>query len=349
MIARLAAAAPPAPARTRELLRWLGWIGLAVLVFAVVLLAAGKDPLRAYGAIVANTLLSGYGLSETLVKAAPLVLAALAVAVPARVGLVNVGGEGQLFMGGFAAAWVALSLPSLPAPPLLALMAVAGFVGGGAWGALCGVLRARGWLNEVFSTLLLNYVATLLVQLVVYGPWRDVESANYPQSPPFADAAWLPTLGGTRVHLGLALGLLAVAIYAVVLRRTRWGLEMRAIGGNVEAARRSGLAVATYVVALMAIGGGLAGLAGMAEASAIHHRLSPGLSAGYGFIGFLVSWLAGHRPLLIPAMAFLLAVLAAGGDILQITQALPYAAVNILMALVLFVVLAARAVRREVG
>jgi simple sugar transport system permease protein len=135
-------------------------------------------------------------------------------------------------------------------------------------------------------------------------------------------------------------GLVAVAVFAFVVRRTRWGLEMRALGGNVQGARRLGLPVNRYVIILMVVGGGLAGLAGMAEVSGIQGRLRPSLSPGYGYTGFLVSWMAGGHPLGIVAAAFVLAVITAGGDILQMTQSLPGSAVNVLMAVLLFVVLA---------
>jgi simple sugar transport system permease protein len=185
-------------------------------------------------------------------------------------------------------------------------------------------------------------VAVLVVQFSVFGPWKDPRSANFPQSREFVDAAKLPTFGDTRLHAGIIFALVAVAILFFVLRRTRWGYEMRAIGGNPEAARRSGIPIAVYLIAALAIGGALAGLAGFGEVSAIQGRLRPTLSPGYGFIGFLVSWLAGHNPLLILVMALLLAILTAGGDALQINQHLPFASVNLLMALTLFVVLAQR-------
>lgn len=323
-------------------LRWAAWIAVALVGYAAILLVFGKDPLRAYGDILAQTLLTPYGRSEVLVKVTPLAITALAVAVPARVGLVNVGGEGQLFIGGLGAAYVALAFGGLPSALLLVLMALAAFVAAGVWAAVPGLLRARGWLNEVFSTLLLNYVAILAVSAVVYGPWRDLESANYPQSALFPETAWLPHFGDTRVTIAIAGAVIGAFVLSAILRWTRWGLVMRGIGGNVMAARRAGAPIGRYIVVLMFIGGGLAGLAGMAEAAGVHHRLSPGISSGYGYVGFLVSWLAGQSPLPILVIAVLLAVLTAGGDILQITQGVPYAAVNILMALVLFVVLAAR-------
>ena len=153
-------------------------------------------------------------------------------------------------------------------------------------------------------------------------------------------------LAGTRVHLGLVFSLVATLVFAFLLARTRWGLEVRAIGGNVEAARRNGIPIERYVLVMMFIGGGLAGLAGMAEVSAIQGRLRPSLSPGYGYSGFLISWMAGGHPAGIVAAAFVLAVITAGGDILQMTQALPGSVVNILMAVVLFVVLSRQAGRR---
>jgi ABC-type uncharacterized transport system permease subunit len=186
----------------------------------------------------------------------------------------------------------------------------------------------------------LNYVAILLVNFFVFGPWKDPESANYPQTAQFVDAATLPTFGDSRIHLGLAFAIIALIVYSFVLSRTRWGLEMRAIGNNPEAAQRNGIPIARYIVLLMFIGGGVAGLAGMSEVSAIQGRLRPGLSPGYGFTGFLISWMAGGNPLGIVASAFLLAIITSGGDILQMSHGLPGSVVNILMALILFVVLA---------
>jgi len=324
------------------LLRFVVLFGPAFVVFAVVLLAAGKNPMKAYADILSATLASGYGLSEVLVKMIPLLLTALAVAIPSRIWLINVGGEGQLYIGALFATWGAVMLADLPRWALLPILGALGFAGGGLWAALSGVLRAKGWVSETISTLLFNYVAILLVNFFVFGPLKDPESANYPQSVQFVPAATLPTFFGTRVHLGIVLAVAALVVYAFVLSRTRWGLEMRAIGGNVEAARRSGIPVGWYIVVVMLVGGGMAGLAGMTEVSAIQGRLRPSLSPGYGFTGFLISWMAGGRPLGIVAAAGLLAIITAGGDILQMTQRLPGSVVSILMALVLFAVLARR-------
>ncbi|MFZ3321556.1 MAG: ABC transporter permease [Usitatibacter sp.] len=318
----------------------IGIVSLAV--FALVLFSAGKDPLSAYAQAFRHTLASAYGFSELLVRMTPLLLSAVAVAFPSRLGLINVGGEGQLYMGAFAASGAAFLLPTAPAAVVLPLVILAGFLGGAVWAAIPGVLRAAKLVNETVSTLLLNYISPLIVGYFVFGPWRAAENSAYPQSPLYPEAALLPAFFGTRVHAGLLIALAALLAYWFVMDKTRWGLEMRAIGGNPEAATRLGIAVPVWVVAALAIGGGFAGLAGMGEAMGIAGRLRQSLSPGYGFNGFLIAWLAGGRPLGILFMAFIFAIITSAGDALQISQGLPYAVVNILLATILFVVLAYR-------
>jgi simple sugar transport system permease protein len=325
--------------RLTSLVRPLAIVSIAVIVFGIVLLIFGKNPFTAYADVFSNTLGSSYGLSEVLVKMIPLMLCAAAVLLPARIGLVNVGGEGQIYLGAWLATWGALTFGHLPRVQALVIVIVLGFVGGGLWALLPAYLRAKGWLNEVISTLLLNYVAILFVNYFIYGVWRDPESANFPQSMKFAEATRFPMFGSTRIHFGLILALVALAVLYFVLYYTRWGYEMRAIGGNPVAAWRHGLPITRYILVSMFVAGGLAGLAGVGEIMAIQGRLRPGLSPGYGYMGFLVSWLAGHNPTAAIGMAFLLAVIALGGDTLQISQGMPFSAVNVLMALILFIVL----------
>jgi ABC-type uncharacterized transport system permease subunit len=326
----------------REGLYFVGALVVALGAFALILLLMGRDPIATYTGMLQITLGSDYGRSEVVVKMIPLLLCALAVAVPARVGLVNVGGEGQLYIGAWLATGAALSLPQLPLLLLLPLMLLLSMIGGGLWALLPALLRALGWLNETISTLLLNYVAIFFVQFFVFGLWKDPTSGNFPQSAAFVPAAQLPTLPGTRVHAGILIGLVAVLILYLILHYTRWGYEMRAIGGNPEAARRVGIPVMFYIIGALVIGAALAGIAGFGEVSAIQGRLRPDISPGYGYIGFLVSWLAGHNPWVIVLMSLLLAIIFSGGDSLQLNQSLPSASVNLLMALTLFVVLALR-------
>ena len=317
-------------------------LAFALIGFAVLLAAYGKNPIATYWDVLHGTFGSVRGFTEVLVIMIPLMFCALAVAIPARIGMVNVGGEGQLYIGAIFAAYVPLTWAKLPVALMLPLMILAGFIGGGLWAGLCGYLRAKGLLSEVLSTLLLNSVAGFWLQYLVFGVWHDPESSNFPQSKPYPQAALLPRIWSGRFHVGFFLALAGAALFWFVLYKTRWGFEMRAVGGNPEAAKRSGIAINWYIVVLFVIGGGIAGIGGMAETSAIQGRLRPVFSSSYGYIGFLISWMAGHKPVLIVFMSFLLAVITSGRDVLQITQNLPGAAVNILMALILFVVLARR-------
>jgi general nucleoside transport system permease protein len=326
--------------------RWFAWAALGVLAYAALILIYGKSPLHAFHDIWASTLTTSYGLEDVLVRMTPLIFAAMAAAIPARIGLVNVGGEGQIFVGGLAATGVAITFTSWPVGVLLPAMALAGVVGGGTWAALAGWLKARDWLSEVFSTLLMNYIAILAVSALVFGPWRDPSSSNYPQSRELVPAARLPHVGGTRIDVTIFVAVSVVFAFDWFLHRTRFGLEIRAIGGNPNAAVFNGVPVSRYIVGVMFAGGALAGLAGMAQISALQLRLNPGLSAGFGYLGFLISWLGGHNPRLIIPMTFLLAVLAASGDILQITQGMPSATVNVISAILMLIVLLVRAGRR---
>jgi simple sugar transport system permease protein len=319
-------------------LRYLLMILLALLLFGLILLISGKDPLQSYRDIFSATLGSAYGFSEVLVAMIPMLFTALAVALPSRLGLINVGGEGQLYIGAAFATWGALTFQSLPAWVLLPLMMLLGMLGGALWAFVPGYLKAIGLVNETITTLLLNSVAPKIVGFLIFGYWHSamdtVKTAN------FVAAARLPTFFGTRVHLGLVLGLALLALFWLVMRYSRWGLEMRAIGGNPQAARRSGIPVKRYLITVMCIGGAIAGLAGMSQVSGFYGVLLLNFSVGLGFMGFLISWLAGGDPLGIILMSFVVAVITTGGNMLQLTRDLPYAVINILLALTLFVVLA---------
>jgi simple sugar transport system permease protein len=312
---------------------------IAFGAFAALLTAAGIDPLKAYLDTIVYVFGNGRGFSELLVRMIPLLLTAVAAALPSRMGLINVGGEGQLYMGAWLATAGALALSDQPAFILLPVLTLLGFVGGGLWALIPGVLRALRLVNETISTLLLNYIAPMIVSFFIFGPWRDPQSSSYPQSTAFADAARLPSFLHTRINAGLIYGLVCLVLYWLLMTRTRWGLEMRAIGGNPEAARQLGLPVFSYVLVVMFAAGGVAGLAGVVEVSAIQGRLVSELSPGYGFVGFLIAWLAGTSASGIVVMAFLFAFISSVGDILQITQGLPFAVINVLMAVILFIVL----------
>jgi ABC-type uncharacterized transport system permease subunit len=318
--------------------RYVLMILFAFLMFGLILLISGKDPIQSYKDILTSTLGSAYGFSEVIVAMIPMLITALAVALPSRVGLINVGGEGQLYIGAAFATFGALTFSSLPAWLLLPLMAVLGMLGGALWAFIPGYLKSIGLVNETITSLLLNSVAPKLIGFLIFGFWHSpmdtVKTAN------FVDAARLPTFFGTRIHLGLVFGLVLLVAFWLVMKYTRWGLEMRAIGSNPQAAKRNGIPLSRYLVIIMCIGGAIAGLAGMAQVSGFYGTLFLNFSTGLGFMGFMICWLAGGDPLGIVLMSFVVAVITTGGNLLQLTRGLPYAVINILLAFTLFIVLA---------
>jgi simple sugar transport system permease protein len=280
---------------------------------------------------------------DCLIRTTPFVFCGLAVAVPARAGLVNIGGEGQFQFAMVVVTAVVLLLgDSLPAVVLLPMLVLAGLLGGAVWAGIAATLRVLVNLNEALCTLLLNFVAPLILAYFVFGPWRDASAFNLPVSKQFPDAARLPTYGLTQLHLGILLALVAAVVVWVMLDLTRWGFGARVVGGNPEAARRAGLPVNRIVFVALITGGALAGVGGMVEVTGIEGVLRPNIGVGFGYIGFLASWLVGHRPLDLLGSSFLLASISVAGDSLQINAGLPSTSVYVLMSLVLLVVLATR-------
>jgi simple sugar transport system permease protein len=322
----------------------VGGYGVAVLASfcmgGVVFFLAGANPLDAYAAMAAGVFGSLDDLAEVVVKAIPLVLCGLAVAVAAKIRLWNVGGEGQLVLGGMGAAAVALFLaPQLPAPAVLPLMLVAAFLAGGLWALLAGLLKAKLDVNEILTTLMLNYVAILWLEHLYFGPWRDPMGMGFPGTAMFPEAARLPRLLGTRIHLGVALGLAAAVLLQAALSRTRWGYEMRVIGESPKAAQYAGMPINRTILWVMFVSGGLAGLAGVGEASGIHYRLQQGLAVGYGYTGIIVAALAGLHPGGVILAALFIAGILVGGDQLQTVMHLPASVGLVLEATLLFFVL----------
>jgi len=344
-------ASPVLPDWSKDIGQFLLAVLLAMLGFGLILLLLGKNPVEVYVQIFNGTLASSYGWSEIVVKMIPFILCALAVAIPAKVGLINVGGEGQIYIGAIFAGFVALKLGDLPPLALIPILVVAGMLGGALWGSLCGALRAYLGLNETISSLLMTYIASLTMDVLVSGPLKDRSSAALGQSysPTFSDNATLSTYFGTRINLGIVFALVAVLLYYWLFQHTRWGYKMKVIGGNAEAALRSGINVKRYLIIAMMLAGACAGLVGMIEVTAIQGRLRGGISNGYGYVGFLVAWLAGQKPGLIVLMAALLGLISFGGDTIQIESGLPAAAVNILMALILFFVLRSQGLKTTKG
>jgi simple sugar transport system permease protein len=326
-------------------LRYLMMLLLALVLFGIILLLSGKNPIQSYMDIYRSTLGSSYGFSEVIVAMVPMLITAVAVALPSRVGLINVGVEGQLYMGACLAAWGALSFTQLPAWILLPLMVLLGMIGGALWAFIPGYLKSIGLVNETITSLLLNSVAPKIVAFMIFGFWHGPMDTN--KTANFVPAARLPGFLGTRIDLSLVFALVLLALLWYVMKYSHWGLEMRAIGGNSQAARRNGIPLKAYLVIVMCTGGAIAGLAGMALVSGYYGLLLANFSTGSGYMGFLISWLSFGDPLGILLVSFLVAIITTGGNLLQLTQGLPYAVINILLALTLYIVLARPAFFKE--
>ena len=320
--------------------RWVAALGGSLLVFALFLAVRGADPWEALRAIWESAAGDSNALGETLVRATPLLLGALAVAVPARAGLFNIGGEGQLILGAVGATGMSQLLDgSLPAAPTLALMAVAGATIGALWAGVAGLLRQVFATNEAITTLLLNYIASLILTWLVFEPWKDPTSLGQAYSEKLDDRSRFGILWGNRVHVGVLVALVAAVVVWLLLTRTRWGFRLGVLGGNPEAARRAGLGVGALAMGAMLAGGALAGLGGMVEVAGVEGRLRPELLAGFGYAAFLASWLARHHPLKAIAASVLLGGIIVGGFGLKIATGLSGGAVDVLTALVLIGVL----------
>ncbi|MCX7707392.1 MAG: ABC transporter permease, partial [Anaerolineae bacterium] len=252
--------------RTVALLVPIVSLVLAFVLGGILLALAGANPITTYKAMLLGAFGSRYAVSETLVKAIPLMLTGLGVAIAFRMLFWNIGAEGQLTMGGFAAAGFALFVaPKLP--PWLGLpgVIVAGFLAGAVWGVIPAALKAFIGVNEIITTLMMNYIAVLWVEHLFYGPWKDPKGYGFPGTAEFPEYTWLPRFFGTRVHLGIVLAIVAAVVLWVILSRTKWGYEIRVIGENPTAARYAGINWARNILLVMILSAGLAGLAGLGE------------------------------------------------------------------------------------
>ena len=330
----------PAPSRLGAMLIPAASILLALVVGAVIVALAGQNPLAVYAAMLGGALGSRAGVAETLVKTTPLLLTGLGVAVAFRMRLWNIGAEGQFYLGAIFASWVALfGLPEAGGWVLVPAMVVAALLGGALWGLIPGALRAYLGANETIVTLMLNYVAILLADWLVHGPWKDPAAFGFPGTPRFAEAAALPNLAPTRVHLGLLFGLVAAAVLWVLFRRTRWGYEIGVMGESARTARYAGMPTRRTILLVMALSGALAGLAGMSEVAGLGQQLQRNLSPGYGYTAIIVAWVGRLHPGGIVLVAFVLAALLVGGDQIQMSMGLPAAIAPMLQGIILFFLL----------
>jgi general nucleoside transport system permease protein len=321
---------------------------VGLLALALSLHLAGYDAMAALGALWQGAFGSWYAItSATLVRAVPLIIIGLGIALAFRAGAFNIGADGQFYAGAIAATWVGLHVAARPAPVAIAAVWVAAALAGMAWVAVPVLLKLRFGVLEVISTLLLNFVAEALVSLLVQGPLQERQHI-YPQSDPIAEAARLPLMPGSRLHIGFALALVAALLVWYLFARTHWGFKLRAVGAGARAAEISGRIDARRITAVALLGSGaLAGLAGGVEVSGVSYALFQNLSPGYGFTAIAVALLARLHPAGVVATGILFGALEAGAGAMQRDAGVPAVAVYVVEAGVIFMVLLVDANRRR--
>jgi ABC-type uncharacterized transport system permease subunit len=333
----------PVSALASERLREGGKYAVAVLVAAVagaILVAVMRgDVLGAYRTFLWSSLGTAGGVAQTLNKMCPLLLGGLAVGLAMRAGYFNIGVDGQIYAGAIAATGLALALDGVVSPLLVVAFLVVGVLGGAAFAAIPAALRGWWSVNEIFVTVMLNFVAAFVTEYLTTGPWNDV-MAGEAITRLIPDAAKLPMLSvRTGAHTGIFLALVMVVVVWILLERTRWGFEVRALGDNARAARVAGVGTAWVTAAVLVASGALAGLAGAIEVGALHHRLILGLTPGYGVMAILIAVLGKSQPLGILIASFAMAVLLVGSDSLQRSVGLPASAALVFQALIVLSVL----------
>lgn len=314
-------------------------VAAASALFSVFLLVLGKSPADFFELLWRGGFGTAFSFQNTLLRSAPLILAALCVAIPARAGLIIIGGEGALVLGGLVAAAVALPVHDWPSPAVLFLMALGAMAAGAIWIGLVGLMRYKRGVNETIASLLMSYIAIAIMNFLVEGVLRDPASLNKPSTASIGEKNMLPPIPGTDVHWGLVAGIVLAVLLGILMTRTTYGFALRVTGGNVRAAKAQGLPVGWLIVSCCMIAGACAGLAGFFEVAAIHGKANASLIAGYGFTGILVAFLARHNPIAIVPVAILFGGITAAGGLIQRRMGLPDASVLVFQSLIFLVLL----------
>lgn len=312
----------------------------ALALFALFLLANGLDPRAVYAVLWLGGFGTSFSLQATFTQAAPLMLTALCTAIPARAGLLVIGGEGALVAGGVFAVLAGVATAGVPGNLGTLVICAAGAAAGAAWIALAGALKHLRGVNETISTLLLNYIAIAVLNHLVSGPMRDPTVSLKATSWPIPQAAMVGNLPGVGVHWGLAFGVIACLIAFALLKYTVFGFSVSVLGGNPRAAQLVGLPIGRLTLVACALGGAAAGLAGAVEVIAVHGAASGSLAVGFGYGGILVAFLARQNPLAIIFFAVLLGGISASGGLMQRRFEMPDAATQVLQGMIFLSVLA---------
>lgn len=317
------------------------FILFAFFISGFIFKAYGIDPILAYKIIFIHAYGSPAGIYETIVKAIPLILCGVGLSLAFKAEMWNIGAEGQLLLGAIAATGIALFTPT-PEPLIIPTMFVGGFIAGAIWAVIPAILKVLLNVNEVITTMMMNYIAIELVRYLIYGPWRGAREWGYPITDEIPDAAKLIYISGTRIHIPtLIIAISAAFIIYLVIMHTTLGYEIRVTGENPEAARYAGINYLKIAVFSMAISGGLAGIAGVGEIAGIHYRLRypESISMGYGYTSIIVAWLGRLNPIAIIMSSIFFGGLLVGGYVMKMILGLPVAVVYVFNGIMLMFIL----------
>jgi simple sugar transport system permease protein len=322
--------------RESMLLRALS-IVLALSVCSLFIISLSLNPFEVYGSMIKGAFGSAYKTRATIIKAIPLLITSLGISVAFKMKFWNIGGEGQIVMGAFASSFVALKLTSLPGIAVIPVMLAAGVLGGALWAAVPAMLKAKLRTNETIITLMMNYIALKWITFLQYGPWKDPKAKGFPKVPDFPEAAVIPKVFG--VHAGWIIALLLVVIIYVFMNHTKKGYEITVLGESEKTALYAGIKINKTIFIAMLISGGLCGLVGMLQASAVYNTLSVQVSGGVGFTAIIIAWLSQLNAFAALVVSVLFAMLVEGGTYIQTAFNIPEAAALIIQAMILFFVL----------
>ncbi|MGI6731937.1 MAG: ABC transporter permease [Anaerovoracaceae bacterium] len=311
---------------------------LSIVCAGLVIAILGFNPVEVYRQIVMGAIGTEIRIHQTVIKAIPLLITSLGILVAFKMKFWNIGGEGQIMMGAFGAALVAFNAPeTLSRPLMLVLMALMGMIFGGIWAFIPAFFKARYGTNETIFTLMMNYIAIKWVTYLQYGPWKDPASQGFPKIANFAQNAILPSVFG--IHIGWIIALVLVVLVYIFINHTKKGFEINVVGESIQTARYAGMNISSVIIISMLISGGLCGLTGMIQASAIEKTLTSTLSGGYGFTAIITTWLGRLSAPIILVVCVVFAILLQGGAYLQVAMSVPASVADMVQGIILFFVL----------
>ncbi|MGL4345009.1 MAG: ABC transporter permease [Cellulosilyticaceae bacterium] len=321
----------------QRMLITLGAVLSALVVTGIFILVMGHNPFEVYFSMVEGSLGSAYRFQETVIKAVPLLITATGIAVAFRMKFWNIGAEGQILMGAFGATFAALYFKDLPAIVLLPTMMLLGAICGGIWALIPALLKAKWNTNETIVTLMMNYIALKWIIYLQYGPWKDPNSLGFPKIANFTENAILPKVFG--VHMGWIIAIVLVVVIYYFISHTKTGYEIQVMGESEQTARYAGMNIKKIIMISMLISGGICGLTGMIQASAVNNTLTMELTAGVGYTAIIIAWLSNLKTPWMVVVSFLFALLTQGGSYIQTVYGIPQSAASIIQGLILFFVL----------